>query len=135
MGPRKVVTSFLQHQGKVLLLQRSDKVRTFQGLWAGVSGSIPDGVAPLHQALQEISEETGLVGEQVELGRSGDPLLISDEEGREWLVHSFLFYVEDISNLTLDWEHSRLAWVTPSEIDSFATVPGLKETWEQLWKK
>lgn len=135
MAPRKVVTSFLQHRGKVLLLQRSDKVNTFQGLWAGVSGSIPEGVAPLQQALQEIKEETGLGEDQVALARSGDPLLVSDEQGRVWLVHPFLFHVEDVSGLRLDWEHRRMAWLTPSELDSFATVPGLKETWDQLWKK
>ena len=135
MAPRKVVTSFLQHRGKVLLLQRSDKVSTFKGLWAGVSGSIPEVTAPFHQALQEIKEETGLGEEQVELVRSGDPLLVSDKEGQEWLVHPFLFFVEDVSGLSLDWEHSRMAWVIPSEIDSFATVPGLRETWDQLWKK
>ena len=42
MAERRVVTCFLMHQGKLLVLRRSAKVRTYQGKWAGVSGYIED---------------------------------------------------------------------------------------------
>ena len=135
VAPRHVVTSFLQHREKILLLQRSERVGTFQGRWAGVSGYIPEGLEPLQQALQEIKEEVNLTEDQVELVSSGDPLLISDMEGRQWLVHPFLFRVEDVSSVRLDWESSGSTWVAPEEITNFLTVPGLKETWDQLRKK
>ena len=52
-------TCVLQHEDRVLLLPRSQEVRTHQGKWAGVSGSI-EAASPLDQAVQEIREETGL---------------------------------------------------------------------------
>jgi hypothetical protein len=55
-----VVTSFLQNpKGEILLLRRSDKVGTFRGRWAGVSGFLEE-PTPEGQARKEILEETGL---------------------------------------------------------------------------
>jgi hypothetical protein len=38
MRSTKIVTSFIQDDGKLLILRRSDKVKTMKGLWAGISG-------------------------------------------------------------------------------------------------
>ena len=61
MKQREIVTCFLRHEGLVLLLKRSGRVRTHRTKWAGVSGSI-EAATPLEQAIREIREETG-VGE------------------------------------------------------------------------
>ena len=61
---KKVVTSFIRHRGKILVLRRSEKVGTYKGKWAGVSGYLED-PTPLAQALREINEETGLTGSEV----------------------------------------------------------------------
>jgi len=35
-----IVTSIIKHQEKILLLKRSDKVKTMKNMWSGVSGVI-----------------------------------------------------------------------------------------------
>ncbi|MBI4337336.1 MAG: NUDIX pyrophosphatase [Chloroflexi bacterium] len=127
-----MVSSFLQHRNQVLLLRRSQRVGTFRGRWAAVSGYLPDGVDSLEQALLEISEETGLGVDQVVLLRRGEPLLVADEGGGQWLVHPFLFSVQDPACIRLDWEHTEARWVDPGDIVSFDTVPGLPEVWERV---
>ena len=56
----KIVTSFLKNDEKILILKRSDMVKTMKGLWAGVSGIIEQGETPLVRAKIEIFEEVGL---------------------------------------------------------------------------
>jgi 8-oxo-dGTP diphosphatase len=131
-GPRPVVTAFLVHGGKVLLLRRSPRVSTFPGLWAGVSGSLPPGEDPLAQAYREVAEETGLPPEALTLRARGAPLLVQDAEGREWLVHPFAFRVEDPSRVRLDWEHTEMRWEEPEAMRTLPTVPGLWEAWERV---
>lgn len=133
--PRPVVTAFLVHKGKVLLLRRSRRVRTFPGKWAGVSGSIPPGTSPLAQAYQEIMEETGITPEGLTLCAHGTPLLVRDDEAREWLVHPFAFCVHDPSAIRLDWEHTDMRWMEPEAMRTLPTVPGLWEAWDRVCKR
>ena len=135
MRTREVVTCFLQHGGRILLLHRSHAVRTHQGKWAGVSGGI-EATTPLAQALQEIQEETGLGEADVELSRHGEPLDVEDDQhNMRWRVHPFLFAVPDPSLIRLDWEHTESRWIAPDDLEDFDTVPMLRETWEHLWKR
>ena len=67
-----MVTCFLESRGQILLLCRSERVGTYQGRWAGVSGYIEG--PPDVQALVEIDEETGLHGKgDLEFISKGDP--------------------------------------------------------------
>ena len=59
-----VVTVFLEHDGKILLLRRSQRVRTMKTMWAGISGYI-ENEDPLMRALKEIEEEAGLSNEKI----------------------------------------------------------------------
>src|SRR4030043_1217671 len=122
--PTPVVTCFLQSEGKILLLKRSEQVSSYQGKWAGVSGYLES--EPDQQALTEIQEETGLSPSDVTLVKKGKPALIVDPETDvQWLVHPYLFYVNVKSKIRIDWEHKSARWVKPSEIAQYATVPGL----------
>lgn len=128
---RNVVTCFLLSQGEVLLLRRSEKVGTYRGMWAGVSGYIEGD--PDEQAYKEISEEVGLKPREVQLVRKGESLRIPDDTLRRlWIVHPYLFRVTDRDKLRLDWEHVEWKWISPAEIDNFETVPKLKETLQQV---
>lgn len=131
MRTRRVVTCLLEHNGRLLVLRRSQSVRTYRGKWAGVSGSV-DGPSPLEQALEEIVEETGLLPGDVEHLREGDPLDVVDETlGVRWVVHPFLPGRRP-TRICLDWEHDQSRWIDPSDISELDTVPGLKETWDRL---
>jgi len=134
MRLREVVTCFLQHNDRILVLKRSQKVGTHQGKWAGVSGSVEE-QSPLAQALQEIDEETGQGENDLRLLREGRPLDITDPENQVvWRVYPFLFEVHDPSSIRLDWEHTDCRWIDPADLAGLSTVPCLTDTWDQLWK-
>jgi 8-oxo-dGTP diphosphatase len=123
-NPTPVVTCFLESEGKILLMQRSEQGGSYRGRWACVSGYLESGTD--QQALIEIQEETGLNYEDITLVKRGKPLLVNDTEtGSLWLVHPYLFYVKDKSKIKIDWEHKSARWVSPAEIAHYSTVPGL----------
>jgi len=123
----EVVTAFLRHDGKVLLLRRSGRVGSYQGRWAGVSGYLED-PAPLQQALREIREETGLQDNHVRLVSAGTPLEVpAPELGKLWVVHPFLFDVTGAEAIRLDWENTEARWVLPEEVAALPGVPALAE--------
>jgi ADP-ribose pyrophosphatase YjhB (NUDIX family) len=133
MEERHVVTCFLEHEGKIPLFRRSEKVGTYKGKWAGVSGYIEEGNTPLMQALEEIREETGLSEKDIELVKQGEPLEVIDEElNRKWVVHPFRFRVQSPNKIRIDWEHTEMKWIEPEEIGKYETVPNLIETWERV---
>jgi nicotinamide-nucleotide amidase len=122
----QVVTSFLESNNRVLILRRSNKVGTYQGRWGGISGYIDKNAD--EQALIEIKEETGLSEQEVKIITKGEPLeVIDDKLKMKWIVHPFLFRVTNPDKVKTDWEHMEARWIAPEEIDSFTTVPKLKE--------
>jgi len=130
---RKVVTCFLESDGEVLILRRSQQVGSYQGRWAGVSGYI-DKTAD-EQALTEIEEETSLSSAELKLIKRGRPLTIKDEKlGIKWVVHPYLFHIKDRGKIKIDWEHKEARWIKPKDIDSYQTVPMLRETLARVYK-
>ena len=127
-----VVTVFLTHRSKILVLKRSGEVRTYKGHWAGVSGYLESNSA-LAQALTEMAEEVGLGEDDVTLLKAGKALEIVDRTlGRAWRVHPFLFAVHEPDKIILDWENIAMRWILPEEIDQLKTVPALKETLDRV---
>ncbi|HEV2317258.1 MAG TPA: NUDIX domain-containing protein [Thermoplasmata archaeon] len=129
----RVVTSFLERtDGRILLLRRSEKVGSFRGRWAAVSGFL-ESDDPLDQALTEIREETSIAADQVRLAQRGAVLYARDGD-RVYRVHPFRFTVGDPS-VTLDWEHTESTWIRPEELARYATVPRLDETWASVARR
>ena len=125
-----VVTAILERaDGKILLLERSSRVGTFRGRWAGVSGYLED-PTPLDQAYREIREELGLERTALELRSSGRPILARDG-ARIFVVHPFRFFARS-TELHLDWEAVRAEWVDPTEIRRRPAVPKLDRVWEAV---
>jgi 8-oxo-dGTP pyrophosphatase MutT (NUDIX family) len=126
LAEKHVVTCFLEHDDRILILKRSKKVGTYQNSWAGVSGYMDS--SDLEQAFTEINEETGLEKDEVKLIRRGRPLEIIDNRlARKWVIHPFLFHVKAPESIKLDWEHTEMRWIKPEELHRYQTVPGLKE--------
>jgi len=131
-----VVTCFLVYKKKILLLKRSNDVKTYKGYWAGISGYIEKTEEPFETAVKEIVEETGLKITDFKLVTKGKTIKFKDEyKGTffDWVIHPFLFSTET-KNIEIDWEHIDYKWVLPKEISNFQTVPKLKEAFESTRK-
>jgi len=127
MKRKEIVTSFLFKEGKVLLLKRSDKVGTFKGKWAGVSGFI-EKENSLEAALREIKEETGIDNKYLELLKIGTPFDVNDTVNDTiWSINPFLFLFKG-EEIKIDWEHDTFEWIYPKEMERYNTVPNLKKT-------
>lgn len=123
---RHVVTCFLENEAEILILRRSSLVGSFQGKWAGVSGYIE--TTADEQSLIEIAEETGLGQKDIKLLKKGRPLEVLDRgTGIKWVVHPYLFRIPERNKVKIDWEHDATRWIARKDIDSYETVPRLKE--------
>jgi len=131
----QVVTCLLEHDGKILLLKRSNLVGTYRGLWGGVAGYIEELENPYDTAVKEIHEEAGICLDALKLIWKGDPIEFSDTYvGRryDWIVYPFLFHIRSKELVRLDWEHDEYRWISQSELKKFDTVPGLDEVVTRL---
>ena len=128
--PRVVTCLLINEEAELLILKRSDKVKTYRGLWGGVAGYVEPGEKPYETALKEIQEEVGIKKEYVVLINQGDIVKFTDvyeEEQYEWAIYPFVFKIRKNKKIQIDWEHSEYRWITPSEITRYDTVPHLKQ--------
>ncbi len=128
---KHVVTVLLRRGGRILLLRRSDKVGSFRGMWAGVSGFIEPGEPELDAARRELEEEAAV--STARLTRRAEPERFRDGNV-VWCVHPFLFDVKK-STVRIDWEHDAYEWIAPEGICRFETVPGLPSIVRKLLGK
>ena len=135
--PSVVTCILMDYHENILILKRSDKVRTYKGYWSGIAGYVEKGEEPVDTAFKEIREETGLTDNDVELIKTIDPIEFTDfyeEEKYDWKVYPFLFRVRKESKIQIDWEHISYRWIKPSDIDKFKVVPHLREVVLKLLK-
>src|SRR5579859_2736542 len=138
LAPTHVVTCFVLRDtngsDEVLLVRRSERVRTYRGAWAGISGYLEAGVTPVEQAYTELREETSLMANDVTLVREGIPLSVVDEPNKlAWVVHPFLFYLRSGAGLTTDWEATAHQWVRTDALVRLQTVPKLAEAFAAVY--
>ena len=128
MRSTKIVTSFVTYNEKLLLLKRSDQVKSMKGLWGAVSGIIENGEEPLRRAKIEIYEEIGVKSNQIQLLKTGQEMAISSPQypNHQWMVFPFLFSMKH-QMVSLNWENESYVWIEPQEIHKYDTVPSLSE--------
>jgi 8-oxo-dGTP pyrophosphatase MutT (NUDIX family) len=126
MRSTKIVTSFIKNKNKLLILKRSDKVRSMKGLWSGVSGIIEKGEIPINRAKIEIFEEIGIIEDKITLVKSIEKMKILSPqyENHEWEIFSFLFETKE-TKIKLNWENSDFKWINKNELKNYQTVPSL----------
>lgn len=135
MTPTHVVSSFLvrheQQRETILVVQRSQRVGSYNARWGGISGFLEPGVTPEEQAFTEILEETALQHAQVQLLKRGEIVEYVDTElNRHWYVHPFLFDVLAPEQVKINEEALQFRWVTPAELRTYPTVPKLWEAYQ-----
>jgi len=125
----------IDDEGKLLILKRSDRVRTYKGLWGVVAGYIEENEDPYEAAIKEIREEVGIKEEDASLIKQSEPIEFTDfykGEKYDWKIFPFLFKIEKKDKINIDWEHLEYRWISPSEIEKYDTVPHLKEIVSEL---
>ncbi len=123
-----IVTLFIKNDDKILIMKRSDKVKSMKCLWAGISGIIENNETPLTRAKIEIFEEAGIHEEQIELLKAVQQIKISSPQykNHEWNIFPFLFKAKN-PEIKLNWENSEFKWIVPNEIKNYETVPELEK--------
>ncbi|MGH2487485.1 MAG: NUDIX domain-containing protein [Ktedonobacterales bacterium] len=137
-NPTHVVSCFVLRAAadgdRVLLVRRSERVRTYRGAWAAISGYLEPKVGPLEQAFTELSEEAALSEDDVAFVRQGAELPVVDETaGLSWIVHPLLFRLLAPDKLTTDWEAVEYRWVAPDDLRTLQTVPMLAEAFAAVY--
>lgn len=135
LRPTHVVTCFLQRSdeknARVLIVQRSQRVGSYNARWGGISGFVEPNVTPDEQAYTEIREETGLQREQVRMLRRGSVVEHQDAAlQRYFYVHPFLFEVFTPEAIQTDWEAVAMRWIRPNEMEGYETVPKLWDAYQ-----
>ena len=127
MRKTSVVTSFLNYNNKILILKRSEKVRTMRGLWSGISGVIENNEIPISRAKIEIFEEAGISEKHITLIKSNKELIIESPQykNQQWIIFPF-FFTTDTNSIKLNWENSDFRWIEVGQLKEFNTVPSLE---------
>ena len=134
MHKTKIVTTFLTNSDKILLLKRSQKVKSMKNLWAGISGIIEGDEKPVKRAKIEVYEEVGIDESDIKLIKEGDVILIESPqyENHQWEVYPFLFSCNN-REIKLNWENSDSKWINVNELNDFMTVPSLDKVLTRLF--
>ena len=134
MHKTKIVTTFLTNSDKILLLKRSQKVKSMKNLWAGISGIIEGDEKPVKRAKIEVYEEVGINESNIKLIKEGDVILIESPqyENHQWEVYPFLFSCDN-REVKLNWENSESKWINVNELNDFTTVPSLDKVLTRLF--
>lgn len=129
-----VIVIFVKYRDKFLLVKRSQKMLTYQGLWSCLAGFVDDEKGMEEKVVFEIEEELGLKATDIKEIKAGDTYLFLDKElDREWIRHIFLVEITS-PNVKLSWEHSELVWVTSEEATAYKTTPGFNDDLEKVLK-
>ncbi len=128
MRSTKIVTSFIRNDDKLLILKRSNKVKSMKGLWAGISGIIENDEEPLKRAKIEIFEEVGITEDKITLIKTIEEMRINSPQykNHEWEIFPFLFESKN-PTVKLNWENSEFKWITIDDLDKYETVPSLQK--------
>ena len=128
MRSTRIVTSFIKYNDQILILKRSEKVRSMKGLWSGVSGIIENNENPIDRAKIEIFEEIGIREKEIRLLKKLEKMKISSQQykNHEWEIFPFLFETKN-RNIELNWENSEFKWILPKELKNYQTVPSLEK--------
>jgi 8-oxo-dGTP pyrophosphatase MutT (NUDIX family) len=119
-----VVNIVVSYDGKVLLVERSQELSNYPGLWNGISGYLDDHKDLRAKVVEELREELGIEEGQV-LSMIPGPILEEDDPSlsKTWIVHPVLVEGENL-HITLNREARSFVWVLPEEALTYDLVPG-----------
>ncbi len=119
-----VVTSIIENDNKILILKRSEKVKSFKHKWAGVSGFFENNEDLLSRALIEIYEEIKLNKKDLILKKILKQITITIENEKSITIQPF-YFSSKTRDIYTNWEHSEYKWIIENQIKNYDTVPKL----------
>lgn len=127
-----VINCVVQHQGKILLVQRSAERRFYPEYWGTVDGFLDDHLDLEQKVKDELREEIGITEKDIVSIRLGQIFLQDAPQHRKtWIVHPVLVEVKT-DRVTLDWEAQDYRWVSFEEVKNFKLLPGQEKVFERL---
>jgi len=125
-----VINCVVKHDGKYLLVKRSEENEHYPGFWNGISGFLDDDKSLEEKVREELLEETGIKEKDIisiELGIIFDQ---NDEEHKKtWVVHPVLVEIRT-DKIEIDWEASEYKWVELDDIENYDLMPGFDKVIE-----
>ena len=119
-----VLNCVVRYKEKILIVQRSSKMRLYPDLWNGISGFLDDEKKVEDKAKEELVEEIGIRPSQISALRRGEIFEKEDEKySKTWIIYPVLVDV-DTDEIMLDWEAENFKWIKPSELKDYNLVPG-----------
>jgi 8-oxo-dGTP diphosphatase len=116
-----VLAGIVIHDGKVLLLKRSEDEDVLPGAWELPSGKKEPPENWRDGLIREIREESGLETEPVAPVDVYDYQVEKPDENRDMTQINFLMRLTGGPEVTLSGEHEEYAWVSQAELDGFGT--------------
>ena len=121
-----VLTAFVQYKDKILLLKRSEKVGTYQGLWNTVTGYLDEPIPIINKIHEELREELGISEDIIESYSIGKNFKFTDPKiNMTWIIYPAKIILKKNPDIKLDWEHIEYKWIKPEEMKNYKTVPNL----------
>lgn len=121
-----VVNCIVSHGGKILIVERSEGMRFYPGLWNGISGFLDDEKSVREKVKEELREELGILEENIASIREGT---VFEQEAPEyektWIVHPVLVRVRT-PGIELDSEAAEYAWIAPQDVWKYELLPGFE---------
>lgn len=127
-----VIKIIVKYKDKILILKRSDKVRTYKGKWNTVAGYLDELKSIRKKVLEELYEETGISEENILHIKIGNSYNFFDNDIKKtWLVHPVFVELKHKPEIKLDWEHTQCKWIKPEELNNYDIVRTTEECLEK----
>lgn len=129
---RNVVTVFLEHRGKVLLMKRGLHKEIAPGAWSSIAGHIEGEEInnPFGACLREIEEETGLKPEQVlELRLS----YVIFNKLKEEIIINHMFFGRVSTSRVVANDEGELYWVSKEAVAKRMEISAIRVAIEDYY--
>ncbi len=128
-----VINCVVKYRGKILLVERSKKLRFYPSYWNGVSGFLDDRKSLEQKVHEELQQELGIKKNLIQKIQFGS--IFHQEEPKykkTWIVHPVLVEVKT-DKIKLDWEARDYKWLLLKDASKFKLLPGFDEVLKRLF--
>jgi len=124
-----VLTCFVKFKDKILLLKRSNNVRTYKGKWNAIAGYLDDLKPFKEKIMEELREELSIDKKIIKNIKIGNIYEFHDKKiDKKWIVHTAIVELKQKPIIKLDREHTDFKWIEIKEIKKYDAVPMIEES-------